>query len=399
MAPLVPEYISEEFNFVVAFVIGIGFGFILESAGFSSTRKLAGLFYGYDFTVLKVFFTAGITAMLGVLLLGHFELLDLSVIYINPTFLWSALIGGAIMGAGFIIGGFCPGTSVCAAAIGKVDGIAFVLGGLIGVFVFAEAYPWFEGIYLAQDLGAVRIYDALGMSAGTFAVALTAIALAAFAFTTRIQDRVNHIRRVLDLRVVGRTLLIGMTPFLLASFLFVVPDTETQLRDRAADPAFRASYDHATVQPDKLVWELLYKTDKVLLIDTRPAEAYRQSHIPLAINVPLDSLFRPEWRRLLETRRAHRVFYGADDDEALRALIIAEHWMEGEHYVLAGGKAAFDRQIMDIQVPVLAIPTADHGSMRFAVKAAQRLREIEVQRLAAPAGAPKAKRKVKGGCS
>ncbi|MBN1926339.1 MAG: YeeE/YedE family protein, partial [Prolixibacteraceae bacterium] len=128
MGPLVPYIISEEFNLIVALLIGIGFGFILEQAGFSSTRKLVGLFYGYDFTVLRVFFTAGVTAMVGVLLLGHYGLLDLSVIYVNPTFLRSALIGGIIMGAGFIIGGFCPGTSVCAAAIGKIDGMLFVLG-------------------------------------------------------------------------------------------------------------------------------------------------------------------------------------------------------------------------------------------------------------------------------
>ena len=89
MGPLVPHVISSEFNFVIAFLIGIGFGFLLEQAGFSSTRKLVGLFYGYDFTVLRVFFTAGITAMIGILLLAHFDQLDLSLIYVNPTFLWS----------------------------------------------------------------------------------------------------------------------------------------------------------------------------------------------------------------------------------------------------------------------------------------------------------------------
>ena len=110
MAPLVPSMISPEFDFVMAFLLGIGFGFVLEQAGFSSTRKLVGLFYGYDFTVLKVFFTAGVTAMTGVLLFGHFGILNLDAIYVNPTYLWSALVGGLIMGAGFIIGGFCPGT-------------------------------------------------------------------------------------------------------------------------------------------------------------------------------------------------------------------------------------------------------------------------------------------------
>src|SRR5512141_2255930 len=138
MGPFVPELISDQLNLVVALFLGIGFGFVLEQAGFSSSRRLAGLFYGYDFTVLRVFFTAGVTAMSGVLILNHFGLLDMEVIYINPTFLYSALIGGAIMGLGFILGGYCPGTSVCGAAVGRLDGMVFVLGGLFGMFVFGE---------------------------------------------------------------------------------------------------------------------------------------------------------------------------------------------------------------------------------------------------------------------
>lgn len=57
MAPLiVNEIISPDTNLFIAFLIGIGFGFVLEGSGFSSSRKLAGMFYGYDTTVLKVFF-------------------------------------------------------------------------------------------------------------------------------------------------------------------------------------------------------------------------------------------------------------------------------------------------------------------------------------------------------
>jgi uncharacterized membrane protein YedE/YeeE len=191
MGPLVPDLIGNELNFVVAILIGIAFGFILEQAGFSTSKKLVGLFYGYDFTVLRVFFTAGITAMIGVVALGHFGLLDLSLIYVNPTFLWSALVGGLIMGLGFVIGGFCPGTSVCAAAIGKIDAMIFVVGGFLGVYIFAEGYPWFETLYKAEDWGNVTLFDTLGTSQGIFAFGMTFMAVGAFWFTTWVEKKVN----------------------------------------------------------------------------------------------------------------------------------------------------------------------------------------------------------------
>ena len=175
------EIISENTNLLLAFIIGIGFGFVLENSGFSTSRKLAGMFYGYDTTVLKVFFTAAITAMLGMILFGLFGWLDLEAVYVNPTFLWSSISGGIIMGAGFIMGGFCPGTSFCGAAIGKIDAMVFVGGLFIGVLLFTEGYPLLEKHYLSGNLGAPFIYDTLGLSRGVFALILIIIALAAFA--------------------------------------------------------------------------------------------------------------------------------------------------------------------------------------------------------------------------
>ncbi|MEA3286963.1 MAG: YeeE/YedE thiosulfate transporter family protein [Candidatus Marinimicrobia bacterium] len=180
MGPLVPqEIIGADWNLFIAFVIGIGFGFALEQAGFSSSRKLAGMFYGYDTVVLKVFFTGAITAMLGLLFFSLFGWIDLSLIYVNPTFLWSAIAGGAIMGAGFIIGGFCPGTSFCAAAIGKIDAMVFIGGIFLGIFFFAEGYPLLKDFYMAGSFGPLKVSDFLGISGGvmTFLVIIAALVM------------------------------------------------------------------------------------------------------------------------------------------------------------------------------------------------------------------------------
>lgn len=180
MGPLIPqEIIGEGWNFFIAFAVGIGFGFVLEQAGFSSSRKLAGVFYGYDAVVLKVFFTAAVTGMLGLLYFSLFDWIDLNLVWVNPTFLWSAIVGGVIMGAGFIIGGFCPGTSVCAAAIGKIDAMVFVGGIFIGIFAFAEMFPILKKFYMSNYLGQVKLSEVLGISQGALAffVILAAIGM------------------------------------------------------------------------------------------------------------------------------------------------------------------------------------------------------------------------------
>lgn len=167
MAPIIPIFeISQELNFLIAFIIGLGFGFALEQAGFSSSRKLAGMFYGYDTTVLKVFFTAAIVAMLGLAFFNYFEMIDMSIVYVNEYYIDSAIVGGVIMGLGFIVGGFCPGTSVCAAAIGKIDAVAFLGGSLIGIFAFGETYAMWKDIYTSNYLGGIKISTALNLSDG-----------------------------------------------------------------------------------------------------------------------------------------------------------------------------------------------------------------------------------------
>jgi hypothetical protein len=181
MGPLAGnEFISQETNFLLAFLIGIGFGFVLEMSGFSSSRKLAGVFYGYDTVVLKVFFTAAITGMLGLLFMSLFNWIDLDLVYINPTFLPSTIVGGIIMGAGFIFGGFCPGTSFCAASIGKIDALVFIGGLFLGVFIFAEGYPLLEGLYKANYQGIPTLSEKLGLKDGLVVFGVILVALGMF---------------------------------------------------------------------------------------------------------------------------------------------------------------------------------------------------------------------------
>lgn len=190
MAPLSSLYqFPEWLNLLTAIIIGIGFGFALEQGGFSSSRKLAGMFYGYDATVIKVFFTAAIVALIGSQFLAFFGLLNLNQVYVNEFYVTASIVGGIIMGGGFIMGGFCPGTGLCAMSIGKIDAMVYILGGLAGAFLFAETWPLIEKIAMANYRGPVKINEVLGMSPGMFTLLLVAAAAAMFWLAEKAEKR------------------------------------------------------------------------------------------------------------------------------------------------------------------------------------------------------------------
>jgi len=171
---------GDQFSLVIAFVIGISFGFWLERAGFGSSRKLAAQFYFTDMTVLKVMFTAIITAMTGLLFFSLFGWIDLSLLYINPTYLWPQIIGGLVLGVGFVIGGYCPGTSLVAGATGKIDGYFFIGGAMAGMFIFGEVYTWIEDFHKSSAMGTMLISDWLNLSMGIIGFGAIIMALAMF---------------------------------------------------------------------------------------------------------------------------------------------------------------------------------------------------------------------------
>jgi hypothetical protein len=167
-------------DLVIAFLIGTGFGFALEQAGFSSSRKLVGMFYGYDTTVIKVFFTAAIVALVGSQFLSYFGILNMNLVFVNEYFVTSAIAGGVIMGAGFVMGGFCPGTGISALSIGKIDALFYVVGGLTGAFLFAETYPLIRPLADMAYRGPVKINETFGLSPGVFTLLLIAAAVFMF---------------------------------------------------------------------------------------------------------------------------------------------------------------------------------------------------------------------------
>ncbi|MBL0140685.1 MAG: YeeE/YedE family protein [Betaproteobacteria bacterium] len=165
----------------LAVLIGIGFGFFLEKAGFGSAKKLVAVFYLYDMAVVKVMFTAIVTAMAGIFILSSLGMLDLAELYIEPSNYPAAIIGGLVFGAGFVIGGYCPGTAVASCATGRLDGLAFIVGIFIASYAYAEFLSGFDTWLATSAHPDVTLPGLSGIPMGWFVLAFIAfLALAAW---------------------------------------------------------------------------------------------------------------------------------------------------------------------------------------------------------------------------
>ena len=154
---------GDDTSLIVAFITGIAFGFFLERAGFGNGRKLAAQFYCYDLTVFTVMFTAIITAMLGLFSLSVIGYVYLSLVYVSPTFLMPQIVGGLLLGFGFVIGGYCPGTSCVAASTGRIDGIIYLAGIVVGILIFGESFSLVENFYNSSAMGSITLPQVTGM--------------------------------------------------------------------------------------------------------------------------------------------------------------------------------------------------------------------------------------------
>ncbi|MBI5963704.1 MAG: YeeE/YedE family protein [Chloroflexi bacterium] len=332
---LVAVSAAHPWTYVLFAVIGFAFGYTLEMSGFGDSRKLAAQFYFTEMTVLKVMFTAIAVAM--VLIFGAVGLgvLDFSQVWVNPTYLASGIVGGLIMGVGFIVGGFCPTTSLASASTGKIDGMLFMLGGFVGAFLFGETEKYFDGWYTnAGYYGRVTLDQVFGIPVG--AVVVIVILMALFMFWGGEQlERIfgkRDLSKEPKLRVAGAVALF-------AAAVTVLAIGSPSLEDKYNKVTFTRTETIEQVNADPIVNTLTYTADDMLanrLVFITPAEAfkakYNQSmnpvyldvrseadynlyHIENAVNVPLDRLTEviPV---LLSEPPANSVFILMSNDEA-----------------------------------------------------------------------------------
>ncbi len=159
-----PFILTDTTNLVMAVFLGLFFGFFLERGGLGNPHKLTGVFYLTDFAVPKAMFTAILVAATGLCLLSDLKYLDMSRVWIIPTFFWPQLVGGALFGMGYVISGYCPGTAVAGLASGRLDALVTMIGIGCGTLFFAVVFPLVEGFYKTTDMGQITLPELMSMN-------------------------------------------------------------------------------------------------------------------------------------------------------------------------------------------------------------------------------------------
>ncbi len=175
-------------------LLGIAFGVVLENAGFGSPCKLTAQFRLTDWSVFKVMFTAIVFTSVGLMVSQWAGWISMDNVFVPPALLGAAAIGGALVGAGFAVGGYCPGTSVVAVMSGRLDAIVFLVGLIVGTVVFAGAYEQLEAWTVAGEFaGGDTLPAALGVSDLFINAVMVLAAIVVFIGGSAMERRANGV--------------------------------------------------------------------------------------------------------------------------------------------------------------------------------------------------------------
>jgi rhodanese-related sulfurtransferase len=303
------------------------------------------------FTAIAV----AMTLLFGAVGLG---LLEFSQVWVNPTYLGSGVLGGFIMGVGFIIGGFCPTTSLASASTGKIDGMLFMLGGFVGAFLFGETERYFDHWYNdAGNYGRLTLDQVFSVSPSTLVVIVVAMALFMFWGAEQL-ERIfggKDLSREPRLRKVGAVGLMGMALAVLAIGSPSLEERYQHLSFKRTETIKQADGKSQTLphvfNADEMLnkrlvfvspaeaFKVRYQQEvKPIYLDVRSEADYNLYHLADVINVPLDKLSTaiPD---LLTEPAANTVFIAISNDEtaAIKAWKLLVANKVPNVYILEGG--------------------------------------------------------------
>ena len=285
--PLDLHALGTPLTYTVFTIIGIGFGFALEQAGFGRSTKLAGQFYFTDFAMFKVMFTAVITAMVLISGASAIGILDFRSVFIPGTYLWPVAIGGFVLGVGFLVGGLCPGTSMVGAATLKLDAMVFLVGVTIGVFVFGETVPYFMDFWTTSNLGRFTLPEWLGIPTGVIVLFIVLFALFLFWGAEQIEKRTIDA----DPADAPKARYVGAGALVLVALIVLLigqPSTGDYWDAVAADEQPRLDNREVQIHSGELLGLMNDSYVNLVMLDVRDERDYNEFHLRAAQQVDPD---------------------------------------------------------------------------------------------------------------
>ena len=355
---------TNPWTYVVFGLIGFAFGFTLEMSGFGNSRKLAAQFYFTEMTVLKVMFTAIIVAMVLTFGASALGILDFGQVWVNTTYISSGIVGGLIMGVGFIIGGFCPTTSLASASTGKIDGMFFILGGFVGAFLFGETERFFDAWYnFSGYFGRLTLDQVFNIPVGVVVMIVVLMALFMFWGSEQLERIVGgrDMSKEPKLRIVGASaifvLAVGVillgSPSLekkysrvtIARTVIEAPEGAPSEELQSIEPvSVKYSPDEALmdrqvqISPAEMFTTIYDQKLKPVMLDVRPEAEYNLFHIRGAQNIQASELSAYA-KELIAEYTPNRVVVVMSNDETTATLawkvLVAES--VSNVYILEGG--------------------------------------------------------------
>ncbi|MGA7990619.1 MAG: YeeE/YedE thiosulfate transporter family protein [Thermoanaerobaculia bacterium] len=391
--PFYPQDVFGTYTgYLVGTLFGVAFGFVLERAGFGRARNLAAQFYLTDLRVLKVMFSAIVTALAGMTLLAGIGVLDLSLITVPETFLWPQLVGGLLLGAGFIVSGYCPGTGAVAAASGNLDGFVAILGIMAGSLGFGLVYTPLETFYKSGAMGAVRIDQLLGIPAAVATAAVVAMAVGAFLGGEKLEaifaPRQGELVPASPARVKARVFGGFAAVSALALIALALPSRHTAAAEKSFDQ----------IGAVELAKQLVASPQSWWVVDLRPEATADKGRLPGAIVVGPEEKGAAAAAKLAATRKL--VVYGQGD---LAAPPDGVKGFAGQIFVLKGGYDAWKADVLTAQKPPESPTPAQVAELRvrsalYAYFVGAAAAAPHVVPIAQPSAAPAAGPKKGGGC-
>jgi rhodanese-related sulfurtransferase len=291
-------------------------------------------------TVLKVMFTGIVVAMVLIFAASGLGLLDYNRVWVNPTYLWPGILGGLIMGVGFIIGGFCPGTSLVALATLKIDGFFFFVGSALGVFLFGETVDQYASFFHSSFMGRFTLPELLGLPTGTVVFLIVLMALFMFWGAEKLEGIFGD--KEAEPRHASTRPRFALAGGLLVTAVFVMGVGQPTAMDRwesmASEKQIVLDERQVYIHPGELL-SLMHNDQLVLrMLDMRDESDYNLFHLADAKNVTMQDLDGPLTLTLLTLpENSVIVLMSNNEERSTKAwkMLVAQNVVNV--YILEGG--------------------------------------------------------------